>query len=369
MSTLFSPFAIKDLELKNRIFVAPMCQYSGVDGLPGSWHLQHYGALAVGGAGAITLEATAVEAAGRISPGCLGLYNDTQEAALTRLVTYMRDLSPIRIGLQIAHAGRKASCRTWKNGKKDGKSLTAEEGAWETFGPSALPFGEGYAVPTALDANGIERVAAAFAASTRRALRAGLDFVELHLAHGYLLSSFLSPLSNQRRDQYGGTLENRMRLPLDVVSRMRAAWPAHKPLGVRINAHDWADNGVTFDETLQLCDALKAAGVDFICISAGVVADGVRIPAKPGYLVPLAAQVKQRTGLPTRVPGLLFDPRLAEEIVASGSVDCVAIGRAMLFDPRWPLHAAQRLGVTLPYPLQYLHVQPETWPGAAFLNG
>lgn len=365
MSTLFSRISISDLLLNNRVFVAPMCQYSGLDGTPQSWHLQHYGALAVGGAAALTLEATAVEAAGRITHGCLGLYTAEQEAAFAKLLSYLRELAPVRIGVQIGHAGRKASCAPpWCGGE----GLSADEDGWAIVAPSALAFGKRRATPRALDEEELERIAGAFASSAQRAQRAGFDYLELHLAHGYLLNSFLSPLSNRRTDEYGGSLANRMRFPLDVVSRVRDAWPLGKPLGVRINAHDWVDGGMRFDETLELCDALKSAGVDFLCVSSGAIVEGVRIPACPGYLAPFARAVRERTGLVTRVPGLLFEPQRVEEIVAHGDADCVAIGRAMLFDPKWTFHAAQKLGIDLPYPPQYRLSHPHTWQGAASFN-
>ncbi|WP_018990663.1 NADH:flavin oxidoreductase/NADH oxidase [Aromatoleum toluclasticum] len=365
MSALFSPLSIGDLQLSNRIFVAPMCQYSGRDGMPQSWHVQHYGSLAVGGAAALTLEATAVSSEGRITHGCLGLYTDEQEAAFTKLLAYLRELGPIRIGIQIAHAGRKASCRPPWNG---GQGLSADEGRWEIVAPSALAFGEARAVPRALDSEDLERLASAYVASTRRAVCAGFDYLELHLAHGYLLGSFLSPLSNRRQDEYGGPLENRMRFPLEVVSRVREAWPRGRPFGVRINAHDWVAGGMSFDETLDVCDALKAADVEFICVSAGAAVEGVRIPARPGYLASFARAVRERTGLITRVPGFLYEPRLVEDIVAKGDADCVAVGRAMLYDSKWPLHTAQALGIKLPYPPQYRLSHPDTWQGAASFN-
>lgn len=365
MSTLFSPFSIGNLQLSNRIFVAPMCQYSGRDGMLQSWHVQHYGSLAVGGAAALTLEATAVSPEGRITHGCLGLYTDEQEAAFTKLLAYLRELSPIRIGIQIAHAGRKASCTPPWNG---GKGLSADEGGWEILAPSALAFGNARAVPRALDTQDLERLTAAYVTSTRRAVRASFDYLELHLAHGYLLNSFLSPLSNLRQDQYGGSLENRMRFPLEIVSRVREVWPRGKPFGVRINTHDWLDDGMTLDETLEVCDALKAAGVEFICVSAGAAVEGACIPAWPGYLAPFARAIRERTGLVTRVTGLLYEPRLVEEIVARGDADCVAVGRAMLFDSKWPLHTAQALGINMSYPPQYRLSHPDTWQGATSFN-
>jgi 2,4-dienoyl-CoA reductase-like NADH-dependent reductase (Old Yellow Enzyme family) len=359
-TALFSPFEIGSLSLDNRIFVAPMCQYSAPGGAPGSWHLQHYGALAVGGAAAMSIEATAVSAEGRITEGCLGLYDDEQEHGFTGLVQHLRRLSSIRVGIQLTHAGRKGSCHApW-----DGGGGLAE-GGWPLIAPSAIAFGAGRAVPKAMGESDIERVARAFVGSARRALRIGVDYLELHLAHGYLLSSFLSPLSNRRDDAYGGCLSRRMRFPLEVVSRVRAEWPAGRPLGVRINSHDWLDGGLSFDDTLHVCAALKEAGVDFICVSAGAVAEGVRIPAEPGYLLDYARRVRRATGLATRAVGLIHQPRLAERAIVGGHADCVAIGRAMLFDPRWALKAAMTLGVPAAFPRQYGLGSPRSWPGAA----
>ena len=360
MAVLFSPLEIGSLSLANRIFVAPMCQYSAADGVVGSWHLQHYGALAVGGAAGMTLEATAVSPEGRITHGCLGLYTDEQEQALAALVQHLRRVSPIRLGLQLGHAGRKGSCHApWHGGGR------LEQGGWPLIAPSEIAFGRGRPLPAAMDGEDFERIARAFVASAWRARRVGVDYLELHLAHGYLLSSFLSPLANRREDAYGGSLANRMRFPLEVVSRVRAVWPRGRPLGVRINGHDWTAGGLVFEDTLAICAALKEAGVDFICVSAGAITEGVRIPAEPGYLLDFAARVRAATGLVTRAVGLIHQPMLAEQAVAGGQADCVAIGRAMLFDPRWALKAAVALGVEAGFPPQYRLARPGAWPGAA----
>ena len=363
MSALFSPLQLKSMPLSNRVFVAPMCQYSGVDGVVSAWHQQHLGSLAVGGAGAMTIEASAVTPEGRITTGCLGLYDEAQESALAALVLYLHSLSSIKVGVQLNHAGRKASCyKPWQRGE----GLALADGGWETLAPTSIAFGKKRGTPREIDAEGMERIAAAFADSARRALRADVDYLELHLAHGYLLHSFLSPISNHRTDGFGGSLPNRLRFPLDVVARVRAVWPEGKPLGVRLNCRDWLEGGLEFADTLAVCAALKACGVDFICVSAGAIAEGVKIPAAPGYLVEYAAQVKAATGLVTRVVGMLDDCILAEEIVASAQADCVAIGRAMLFDPRWALKAAQQLGVNLPFPDQYMLCGPQYWSGPSF---
>lgn len=363
MSALFSPFRIKCLNFANRVFVAPMCQYSAVDGVVGDWHRQHLGALAIGGAGAMTLEAAAVMAEGRITHGCLGLYDDAQEEALALLLGFLRRLSPIRLGIQLNHAGRKGAChKPWQGGA----GLTPAEGAWGLVGPSPLAFGADRATPAELDDAGMATIAEAFAAAARRALRAGVDYLELHLAHGYLLHSFLSPLSNRRSDRFGGALANRMRFPLDVVARVRAVWPEEKPLGVRINSRDWVDGGLELADTLAICAALKDGGVDFVCVSAGAVTEGVKIPAAPGYLLGDAATVKAATGLITRAVGGLENCRLSEDAIASAQADCVAIGRAMLFDPRWAIKAAHRLGAGPRFPDQYLLCHPARWQGAIF---
>lgn len=358
MPALFEPLQIGPLDLANRVFVSPMCQYSAAGGCPGDWHLQHYGSLAVGGSAALTVEATAVAPEGRITTGCLGLYDDRQEAALAALVAYLRRLSPIRLGLQLSHAGRKASCRPpW-----DGGGALGEEG-WAVLAPSAIPFGVGRPLPAAMDEADIARVTAAFADSARRAQRVGLDYLELHLAHGYLLSSFLSPLANRRTDRYGGTLSNRMRFPLAVVEAVRAAWPADKALGVRINAHDWCDGGLSFDDTLDVCRALREAGVDFVCVSSGAVVEGVRIAAAPGYLLEFARQIRANSGLVTRAVGMLHRPVMANQAVARGDADCVAIARALLFDPRWTMKAAHLLGAGDFFGRQFVLAAPERWSG------
>jgi NADPH2 dehydrogenase len=363
MSALFKPLQINSLVFANRVFVAPMCQYSASDGVVGDWHWQHLGALAVGGAGALTIEAAAVTPEGRITKGCLGLYDDDQEVALTVLLGYLRRLSPIRIGIQLNHAGRKGSCHKPWNG---GAGLGQDEGAWSLLAPSPLAFGRNRTTPAELDEFGMKRIEEAFANAARRALRAGVDYLELHLAHGYLLNSFLSPISNQRADGFGGALKSRMRFPLAVVSRVREVWPEDKPLGVRINSSDWTDGGLQFEDTLAICEALKERGVDFVCISAGAIAEGIKIPAAPGYLAKYAAEVKAATGLITRVVGCLDDCELSERVISSAQADCVAIGRAMLFDPRWALKAAHRLGADVGFPNQYMLCSPQRWQGATF---
>ncbi|CDM25245.1 putative NADH:flavin oxidoreductase [Castellaniella defragrans 65Phen] len=362
MSILFSPLRIGPMMLDNRVFVSPMCQYSARGGLAGDWHWQHYGSLAVGGAGALTLEATAVAPEGRITAGCLGLYDPRQEAALAALVAHLKRLASIPIGIQLSHAGRKAACRTPWDG---GGALSIGTG-WPVLGPSALPFGAERPLPVEMNEADIERVTEAFAGSARRALRAGLDYLELHLAHGYLLASFLSPLANRRTDAYGGALANRLRFPLAVAAAVRAVWPAHKALGARIDAHEWIEGGRPFSETLEVCAALRGAGVDFVCISSGAVAEGVRIPAAPGYLLGYAGRVRRKTGMPVRAVGMLHRPRMAERAVADGDADCVALGRSFLFDPRWAMKAAHVLGAGDLFSRQFQLAGPARWhPGRA----
>lgn len=364
MVGLFSPLEIGSMAFANRIFVAPMCQYSARDGVAGGWHHQHYGSLAVGGAAAVTIEATAVSPEGRITEGCLGLYDDAQEAALAELVRELRNLSPIRVGLQLGHAGRKGACeRPWDGGG----ALSGTP--WPLLAPSALAFGEGRALPAAMSEADCARIARAFASSAARALRLGVDYLELHFAHGYLASSFLSPLANRRNDRYGGRLAGRMRFPLEIVAGVRALWPAERPLGVRVNCHDGLAGGTTFEETLAFCAALRAAGVDFVCVSAGAVSAAAHIPASPGYLLDYAARVRAASGLKTRAVGLIHQPAQAEWAIGGGQADCVAIGRAMLFDPRWALKAAAALGAAAAFPPQYRLASPGVWAGAAASQG
>lgn len=270
-------------------------------------------------------------------------------------------LSSAKIGIQLSHSGRKGSChKPWEGGR----GMSPEAGGWAVLGPSAIPFGADRPTPQAMDEPMMVQVAEAFARSAARADRADIDYLEVHLANGYLLHSFLSPISNRRQDYFGGTLENRMRFPLEAITRVRAAWPEGKPLGVRINSHDWSDGGIEFHETLEVCRRLKEVGVDFVCISAGAVVEGVRIPAAPGYLVSFAAQVKAAVGLKTRVVGGLDDCELAEQTIATQQADCVAIGRAVLLDPRWALKAGHRLGSPMSFPNQYLLCSPQRWQDA-----
>ncbi len=355
MSALFSPFALGPLALKNRIVIAPMCQYSAVDGAANDWHLIHLGQLAISGAGLLFIEATAVEPEGRITPGDLGLWSDATEAALARLLAALRRQSAMPIAIQLSHAGRKASSQAPWDG---GQLIAPDQGGWQTQAPSAVPHGEHELPPEALDAAGLQRILQAFVAAAQRAHRLGLDAIELHAAHGYLLHQFLSPLSNQRSDAFGGSLENRMRFPLAVFDAVRAALPASMPVGFRISATDWVAGGWDVDQSVVFGQALRARGGDFIDVSSGGISPRQQIPLAPGYQVAMADRVRRETGLPTIAVGLITEPEQAEAIVAGGQADLVALARGLLYDPRWPWHAAARLGAQVEAPHQYWRSQP-----------
>ncbi|TXF10799.1 NADH:flavin oxidoreductase/NADH oxidase [Pelomicrobium methylotrophicum] len=354
-SHLFQPIRLRGLTLDNRIMVSPMCQYSAVDGCATDWHLMHLGQFAVSGAGLVMVEMTDVEPRGRITPYCLGLYSDANEQALKRVVDFCKRHGHARIGIQLAHAGRKASTLPPWEGRR---LLRPEEGGWEPVAPSAVASGAGAAVPRALTLDEIGQIRDAFVSATQRAARIGFDAIELHCAHGYLLHQFLSPLSNHRTDRYGGSLENRMRFPLEVFAAMRAAWPEDKPLGVRVSATDWAEGGWSLPDTLAFARALKALGCDWIDVSSGGLVKNQVIETYPGYQVPFAEAVRQATGLTTIAIGMITEPRHAEAIVAHGQADMVALARGMLYDPRWAWHAAAELGATVYYPNQYLRCRP-----------
>jgi 2,4-dienoyl-CoA reductase-like NADH-dependent reductase (Old Yellow Enzyme family) len=363
-ATLFTPIRLGPLELPNRIVVAPMCQYSADDGCANPmWHRQHWAQFAMSGAGLVVVEATGVERIGRITHGCTGLYSDACEAAMARELSAVKRLAApgTRFGIQLAHAGRKASAqRPWEGGKP----LGPNEDPWPTVAPSAIPFDTGWHTPSSLDGAGLARIRTAFADAARRAVAIGLDSVELHMAHGYLMHEFLSPLSNQRTDEYGGPLANRLRFPLEVARAVRDVVPAHRALGARITGTDWADGGWTVEDAVVLAKELKAIGVDFVCVSSGGIHGGIRVPVEPGYQVPLAARVRQGSGIATRAVGLIVDAGQAERVVAAGQADQVAIARALLDDPRWVWHAADRLGAKITYPPQYARVAANLWPGA-----
>lgn len=360
-SHLFSPVSLRDLTLSNRIVVAPMCQYSADDGSANDWHLQHLGSLAMSGAGLLMIEATAVERAGRITLGCLGLYSDENEAALARIVAACRRFGTTALGIQLSHAGRKgAATRPWQGIR----ALAPDEGAWQTMAPSAVPFDENWPAPHALTAADLDRLVDAFVVAVRRAARLGLDLVEIHCAHGYLLHEFLSPLANRRGDPYGGSLDNRLRFPLRVVAAAREAWPREKPLGVRVSATDWLEGGFTLDEAVIFARALKEIGCDYVCVSSGGIVSRAPIPVAPGYQLALATCLKRDAGIPIRAVGLIAEPHQAEAVIASGQADMVAMARAFLDDPRWPWHAAEALGAKVRMPPQYERARADLWPGA-----
>ncbi len=355
MSKLFSPVSLGPVPLANRIAVAPMCQYSAEDGRATDWHLLHLGHLALSGAGILFTEATAVLPEGRISPADLGLWSDATEQALRPVVEAIRKHSPIKLAMQLAHAGRKASSYVpWEGGHL----IAVAQGGWQPLAPSAVPLSATEPAPLVLDAAGTKQVVEAFAATARRADRLGFDAVELHSAHGYLLHEFLSPLTNRREDGYGGSLEKRLRFPLEVFSAVRAAFPAGKAVGVRVSATDWIEGGWDLEQTLAYAQALKQRGCDFIHVSSGGLSQQQKIEVHPNYQVPFAARIKAEIGMPTIAVGMITEAEQAEAIVSTGQADMVALARAMLFDPRWPWHAAAKLGAQVEAPKQYWRSQP-----------
>ena len=368
MSALFTPLQIGNLQLDNRILIAPMCQYSGEQGNATDWHLIHLGHLALSGAGMLILEATAVSPQGRITPYDLGLYSDDNEAALARVLKAVRAYSPIKVAMQIAHAGRKASSRApWDGGSQ---IRPDEPQGWLTEAPSAVPHAPSEVAPVALDRAGLERVKRDFVETAKRAARLGIDAIELHAAHGYLLHQFLSPIANHRDDEYGGSLENRMRFPLEVFDAVRAVFPADRPVWARISATDWVPDGWDIEGTVAISKELARRGCAAIHVTTGGVSPQQAIKLGPGYQVPYAQRVKAEVGLPTIAVGLITEPEQAESIIANGEADAVSLARAMLYDPRWPWHAAARLGAQVQAPKQYWRSQPrefkDLFAGAAF---
>ena len=358
-SPLFEPITLAGLTLPNRIAIAPMCQYSAEEGNATDWHLIHLGHLALSGAGLLILEATAVEPDGRITPADLGLYSDANEAALRRVLNSVRRYSTMPLGIQLGHAGRKSSSQPpWEGGQQ----IPAGEGGWVSDSASAVPVKDGEAAPHALDEAGMRRVRDAFVAAAQRSVRLGLQFIELHGAHGYLLHQFLSPLSNQRNDGYGGPLANRMRFPLEVLSAVRDAVPAAVPVGLRVSATDWIEHGWDLEQTVAFAEAMKVRGADFIHVSTGGLSPAQQIPVGPGYQVEFAAKIRAATGLPTMAVGLITEPRQAEGIIARGEADMVSLARGLLWDPRWPWHAAAELGASVSAPQQYWRSQPREYP-------
>ncbi len=361
-SALFSPIRLAGLELPNRLVVSPMCQYSADNGSATDWHLMHLGMLANSGAALVVVEATAVEPIGRITHGCLGLWSDENEAALSRVLKSVRRAGTAKFGIQLAHAARKASAHLpWESGL----SLKQSDNPWPTMAASPLPFGDNWHVPAGVSEADMARITDAFVAAAKRALRVGFDEIELHMAHGYLFHGFMSPISNTRADAYGGSLANRLKFPLAVARAVRGAVPRNVPLGARITGSDWREGGLTADDAVAIAKALKAEGLDFIDVSSGGVTYDTRNPSEPGYNVPIAERIKREAGIATRVVGLVYEPEHAEAIVRDGKADMIAMARAFLDDPHWGWHAAKRLGADIPRPPQYLRAGPKLWAPAS----
>lgn len=347
-TNLFTPQTFRGVKLRNRICVSPMCQYSSVDGAATDWHLVHLGSRAVGGAALVMVEATAVEPRGRISPEDMGIWDEKHVQAFLPITTFIRSQGAVA-GIQLAHAGRKAStARPW-----DGGGPLKDDRAWKVAGPSAVPFDEGYPVPEPLDATGIQRVKEFFVQATERAIKAGFELIEIHSAHGYLLHSFLSPLCNQRTDEYGGSFENRVRLLLETTQAVRAAMPADMPLFVRISCSDWADGGWDIDQSVELSKCLRELGVDLIDCSSGAAVPHAKIPVAPGYQVPFAERIRKDVGIATGAVGMITEPAQANEIIASGKADIVLLARQFLREPYWAQRAAKELNADIYWPPQY----------------
>lgn len=349
MSSLFTPLQLRELIVKNRIFVSPMCQYSSEDGLPTEWHRVHLGSRAVGGAGLVMVEASAVSPEGRITPWDSGIWSDQHAAAYKPIADFIHSQGAVP-AIQLAHAGRKASTdRPWKGGKP----LAIEQGGWQPIAPSPLPFDEGHPLPREMTVADIEAVVKQFAHAARRSLDAGFIVAEIHMAHGYLLHEFLSPLSNQRTDEFGSSLANRMRFPLRAAKTVREIWPAKWPLFVRISATDWADGGWDLQQSIVLSRALKTVGIDLIDCSSGGAVPHAKVPVGPGYQVPFAEAIRRETGIATGAVGMITEAHQAEAIIAEGKADAVLLARQMLRDPYWPQHAAKELGAKIEWPVQY----------------
>ena len=355
MSLLFEPYLTRSLRVRNRLVVSPMCEYSSQDGMANDWHLVHLGSRAVGGAGVVMTEACSVSPEGRISPGDLGLWKEAQIEPLARITRFVRRQGAVA-GIQLAHAGRKASHQApWEGGRQ----LELSEGGWETLAPSALPYHEQERPPLALDENGIKQVIEDFRAASCRALEAGFELVEIHAAHGYLLHEFLSPLSNQRTDAYGGSLENRCRLVLEVARSVRETWPEHLPIWVRISASDWAPGGWDLESSKYLARRLRELGTDLIDCSSGGLVPHQHIALEPGYQVPFSEAIRKDCAIATAAVGLITDARQAETILREGKADLICLARAMLRDPYFALHAAGELGAAIAWPNQYERARPK----------
>lgn len=362
-SALFTPIRLRELEIANRIAISPLCQFTAVNGTAQPWHMMNAMHHLVSGAGLLILEATAVEDIGRITLGCLGLYSDENEAALTELIRQARTFTQTPIGIQLSHAGRKASSRpTWELWK--GQNLKPEEGAWTPVGPSPEAFNDGWPEPKELDSQGLTRIIDLYVDAARRAERCGFDMLEIHVAHGYLLHQFLSPMSNHRTDRYGGSSENNMRFPLEVIAAIREAWPAERPIGVRSTGRDFNEGGLEIEDAVAFARELKKIGVDYVVPSAGNVAPGMKLPkVEPGYMVHFAERIRKEAEIATMAVGLIVKPEQANAIIESGQADMVAIGRAFIDDPRWAWHAAVALGEeNPPIPSPWQRVNPKVWP-------
>lgn len=354
MSELFSPFKIRDIEFKNRVFVSPMCQYSSDNGVPTDWHLVHLGSRAVGGAALVMVEASAVSPEGRISPWDSGIWGEEHAEGFSRITRFIKEQGAVP-AIQLAHAGRKASTDApWRGGGP----VSEDDGGWQPVAPSEIPFAETSHVPRAMDTTEIDAVVDQFVEAARLSLRAGFEVAEVHLAHGYLLHEFLSPLSNERADEYGGSFENRIRLPLRVVEAVRAVWPENLPLFVRISATDWVEGGWTLEDSVRLSRYFKDLGVDLVDCSSGGMSPDAKIPVEPGYQAPFAAEIRRETGIATGAVGLITEPEQAEEIIAGEEADVVLLARELLRDPYWPLLAAHELGAEISWAPQYQRARP-----------
>jgi len=349
MSQLFSTLQLRELTFRNRVFVSPMCQYSCVEGVPTDWHLVHLGSRAVGGAALVLTEAAAVTPEGRISPEDAGIWNDKHVEAWKPIASFIKAQAAVP-GIQLAHAGRKAS--TYSPWRGSGK-VAPEQGGWEVLGPGEAPFSTTYATPHVMNKADIRATVDAFAAATRRSLAAGFEVPEIHAAHGYLLHEFLSPLSNARVDEYGGSLENRMRFPLEVCEAVRAVWPGHLPVLLRISASDWKEGGWDLTQSIEFCKRARALGIDLIDVSSGGNVADAKMTIRPGYQVPFARAIRAEAKMPVGAVGLITEAVQAEQIIADGDADCVFLARGLLRDPYWPRHAAAALGVPMEWPSQY----------------
>ena len=360
-SALFSPITLRGLTLPNRIAVSPMCQYNSENGSASDWHLMHLGQMSLGAGALVMTEMTNVNPAGRITAKCAGMYSDDNEAAMKRVIDFCRKYGVAKHGIQLAHAGRKGSTLPPAQG---GAALKPGDGGWRTRAPSAIPFAPDWPAPEALSKQGIRELVDQWVAAAKRAQRIGYDLIEIHGGHGYLVHQFLSPLSNQRSDEYGGSLENRMRFALEVYAAVRAAWPKDKPMGIRVSATDWMDGGWTPEETVVFARELKKLGCDYMDVSSGGLDPRQKIPLAPGYQVPFSEKVRKEAGIATMTVGLITDAKQAEEIIASGKADMIAIARGAMWNPRWSWHAAEVLGAEAAYAPKMMACHPKLRPQA-----